>query len=157
MGMPLPAMPVVVLISGRYGRLLCSSSSVLPPPQLLPQLVSRHQCKMGRRELRQAGQGGMGITACTGLCSYPTPSPNHSGRDVVVDLTHVGTTVSGMSTPLVILKVLPWETPSKNKSPPLRPLICGRYPPKNNFVLPLSGWGLRYGCDLAGGGDMFLR
>ena len=53
--------------------------------------------------------------------------------------------------PSVDLKVFPVETPRNPQTAPPQPLLCGRYPLTETFVLTLSGCGTRYGCDLAGG------
>ena len=47
----------------------------------------------------------------TGPLILLSPSPNHSGRDMVVAFTHVGATSSVLSTPRIILKAFPGETP----------------------------------------------
>ena len=68
---------------------------------------------MGWRELGRAVQGGVGLPFGTIMRSPPTPSPNQSGRDVVVALTLVGTTASVMSTLPASMRAFPWETSRK--------------------------------------------
>ena len=102
----------------------------------------------------RAIQGVMGLPASTGPCSPPKPSPNQSGRDVVVSLTCVGNTASGMITTRVSLKALTGKTPSKPQSNPLQPMLCGGYPTLTTVALPLSGYGPCSGCDLDGGDDL---
>ena len=113
--------------------------------------------QMGRCDLRRASQGGMGLPDGIGMHINPAPSPNKSGRDVVVSLTHVGTTASGMSRSPVSLKAFPRETPSKPHYTPPQPLLCGGYPSPETVVLSLSWCGPLSGCDPAGDGDLILR
>ena len=79
---------------------------------------------------------------------------NNSRRDVVVSLTCVGNTASGMITTRVSLKALTGKTPSKPQSNPLQPMLCGGYPTLTTVALPLSGYGPCSGCDLDGGDDL---
>ena len=96
----------------------------------------------------------MGLTAGIGTYSPLKISQKDSGRDVVVVLTCVGTTTSGLITPPISIKEFPGETPSNTQSLPPRPLLSDGYPLPKNFVLPLSGYGPRYSCDQAGRGDI---
>ena len=102
-------------------------------------------------------KGEMGLPAVTGLRIVLSTSPNKSGRGVVVALMHVGTNVSGLSIPPVIMKAFPGGAPIKSQYPPHRPMVCDRYPYPKIFVMPLSGCGPHSGCDLAGGGGLISR
>ena len=99
----------------------------------------------------------MSLTAGIGTHIPPSPSPNQSGRGVVVALMHVGTNVSGLSIPPVIMKAFPGGAPIKSQYPPHRPMVCDGYPYPKTVVLPLSGCGPHSGCDLAGGGGLISR
>ena len=57
--------------------------------------------------LGRAGQVGRDLKTGMGPHSPPKTSPNLSGRGVVVALTHVSTTISGLSMPPVSLQVFP--------------------------------------------------
>ena len=95
----------------------------------------------------------MGLPVGTGMRSPLTPSPNMSGRGLVVALAHVGTTASVLSTSPVGMKAFPVETPSNPQYPLPKPMLYDRYPPPDTFVLPLSGYMPCFGCDPAIGGD----
>ena len=99
----------------------------------------------------------MGLPSGTAPRSLPKPSPNIYGRDMAATLTHVGTTVSVLITPLVDMMVPLVEFPNKPQSTPPRPLLCGLYPPLINFSPPLSGYVPHSSCGLVGGSDPFLR
>ena len=150
-------MPVGVISADGYDHLSCFSSDVWPLPQFLHWLVFHHQCWKGWRELGRAVQAWVGTPAGTGPRSPLTPSNNWSGRGVADALPRVGTTDSVLSTPPVYLKVYLVETPRNPQFPPLRPLICRRYPPPSSFGLPLLGCRPCYGYDTARGGDMILH
>ena len=56
----------------------------------------------------------MGLPPGIGPHSPPKNSPNQYRRGVVVALTHVGTTDSGLSTPPASMRELSIGTPSKS-------------------------------------------
>ena len=112
---------------------------------------------MGCHELVQEGKGGVVLPAGTGPHSPPTTYPNNSGRNVVVALTHVSTTDSGLITPPTSMKALPGENTSNTQSPPPKPLVCVGYPPSKTFVLTLSGSVTHLNCGLIGSSGSLLH
>ena len=102
-------------------------------------------------------RGGVGLPAGIGPRSPPTTSLNRSRRSVVVTLTHVVTTASGMNTPPISLREFFVGTTSKPQSPPPQHLLCGGYPQPNMSILPLSGYRPSSRCNLTGVGGLILR
>ena len=82
-------------------------------------------------------RGGVDIPAGIEMCNNLQPSPNQSGRGVVVTLMRVDTTTSGLSTPAISLMALPGVTPNKLHYPLPQPMLCGGYTTPKIVVINL--------------------